>query len=373
MSSREPLLLSVHNAISETNVPLEVFAAMERREYRRIVVSLHQDQATVEQTARTALVESSLPVIGFAYQRTPVLSMFRLAKFMWLHQPDVVHLNHTLSACVVALISRLLTRSRIVLTLHRDYGHLNTRQRMAMWPVLHLADEIACNSQSTLRSLRTGLLRRQTPSKARVCYNGVDFSRIERSRTVEMNSRPKGRTPFIVSTVCRLTEEKDVATLVRGFSRFQRMADDTRLVVVGDGSELPHLEGLVKQLGICQQVDFRGALSRDEIYRFLWKVDLFVVCSRTEGFCNAAVEAMAAGRCVLASSIPALEEVIGPSCARFFDVGDDRRLAELMLEMYHAPASRQRLAKAARERAWRQFRLESTVQQYSRIYERLVA
>ena len=71
-----------------------------------------------------------------------------------------------------------------------------------------------------------------------------------------------------------------------------------------------------------------GSLNRNDVYKMLHEIDIFVVSSKFEGFCNAMVEAMMAGCMIVSTNIQPLPEVLGgKNNGILYKVGDYKTLA----------------------------------------------
>lgn len=106
--------------------------------------------------------------------------------------------------------------------------------------------------------------------------------------------QPGGRR-FVA--VGRLTRQKNYGLLLRAFARVAR-ADD-RLVIVGDGPERRRLKRKAARLGVSELVDFTGHIS--SVTDLLKTADVFVTSSNYEGLPGAVVEALAAGKPIVAT------------------------------------------------------------------------
>jgi glycosyltransferase involved in cell wall biosynthesis len=84
---------------------------------------------------------------------------------------------------------------------------------------------------------------------------------------------------------------------------------DVRLAIIGDGPQIPELRALAASLGITAQVRFLG--HRPDAAALIAAADAFVLSSRHEGMANVMLEAMAAGRPVLATDVSGVREAIG--------------------------------------------------------------
>ncbi|WP_461482057.1 glycosyltransferase [Porticoccus sp.] len=124
----------------------------------------------------------------------------------------------------------------------------------------------------------------------------------------------KGHLSVVAS---RLTEKKDVATVIRAFAK---VFDENRyLVIMGDGPEREALEALAETLGVDENVIWLGWIKSASQY--LKAFDVLVSASTVEGFGLSVLEAYAAGLPVVCSRIPAHEDALDGQGA-FFDVGN---------------------------------------------------
>jgi len=95
----------------------------------------------------------------------------------------------------------------------------------------------------------------------------------------------------IILTVCRLSFEKNIETLIKAFKKISK--ENLFLIIVGKGDQKRYLEKLVKKLNLSKKVIFTG--ERKDIERFYSIADLFVLPSTYEGFGLVYLEAMASG------------------------------------------------------------------------------
>ena len=110
---------------------------------------------------------------------------------------------------------------------------------------------------------------------------------------------------FVIGTVARLAPVKNHAVALRAL---QRLTEDVHLVLIGDGPSRRALEDLAKELQVDRRVHFTGQLiGTENLHQFF---DVSVLCSRSEGFPNAVIEALAAGCPVIATPVGGVPEVI---------------------------------------------------------------
>jgi glycosyltransferase involved in cell wall biosynthesis len=126
-------------------------------------------------------------------------------------------------------------------------------------------------------------------------------------------------------------------------------------------------------------IRFTGRLSEADLVGVLRTAELVVIPSLFEGFSLPAVEAMACGKPVVATTAGALPEVLGPDghAARLVTPGDSQQLAAAIGELLDDPAARARMGAAGRARVLRRFTwraaAEQTVDSYRAAIERRLA
>jgi glycosyltransferase involved in cell wall biosynthesis len=166
---------------------------------------------------------------------------------------------------------------------------------------------------------------------------------------------PEDDVPVVV-TVSRLDDNKDIATLLAAFTALQAQRP-LRLAILGDGPELEALKALAVQLGVAERVHFLGARHRP--WHYVRRSALFVLPSRTEGFSNALVEALAVGCPVVATDAPGGNAYVlgGGRYGALVPVGDPGALAGAMADMLDHPPDPALLIARAREFAEHQIDL----------------
>ncbi len=180
-------------------------------------------------------------------------------------------------------------------------------------------------------------------------YNAVDAVGIVRRAAEPLEDawfRP-GSPPVLLSAG-RLSRQKDYPTLLRAFVLLRRERA-LRLMVLGEGSQRAHLDGLCRTLGIEADVQFPGFVPNPHAY--MARAAAFVLSSAWEGFPNVLIEALACGCPVVSTDCPhGPSEILGGG--RFGGLappGNPEALAEAIAETLDAPADPDRLRARARE------------------------
>ncbi len=264
-------------------------------------------------------LEDQPAALGAAWWRVPLHTsaefsprVFRAARELAAHlreEPvDVIH-AHTRVAQVVA--DRLSQQLQIpyVTTWHGIYKRRLGRR---LWPCTG-AVTIAISEFVRQHLLHDFHLPEQ---RVRCIYNGIDVAHYAippdpaaleayRQRWQLSADQP------VIGNIGRLASGrvKGFDTLLAVARHLQQTIPDLQVLVVGDGPRRPFLEEKATHLNIRHQVRFTGAV--DDIRIPLALMDLFIFTSRwPEGFGLTLVEAMAAGKAVVATYAGAVPEVI---------------------------------------------------------------
>lgn len=186
--------------------------------------------------------------------------------------------------------------------------------------------------------------------------NPVDIDEFRPAQPAETASwRERHGIPLhacVVIYVGRLSREKGLPGLLRGFARAASGAPQAMLVLVGDGAQRAELEALAAQLLLGpERIRFIGRVNVTEVPFWLRSSDLFALTSPSEGFSCALLEAMSAGLASVVSDIPANQQLIDPGVhglAVPFD--DENAISQAFLRLFRDPDLRQRMGQAARQR-----------------------
>jgi glycosyltransferase involved in cell wall biosynthesis len=175
------------------------------------------------------------------------------------------------------------------------------------------------------------------------------------------------RDSAALGVVARLSPEKGVDVALDALALLLREHASLRMIVAGDGPEFRHLQERAERLGIARHVVWRGHV--EDIASVYREVGMLVIPSRSEGLPTAALEAMAAGVPVVATAVGGLLELIVPgNTGLLVPPENPTALAAAIGRLLDDPASRHRLAKAARDDARRRFSVSARVAQLHRLY-----
>jgi glycosyltransferase involved in cell wall biosynthesis len=175
--------------------------------------------------------------------------------------------------------------------------------------------------------------------------------------------------------VGRLSPEKGLPGLLRGFALTARSSPDAMLVLVGDGPQRAELEALAGQLQLGpDRIRFIGRVNSTEVPFWLRSSDVFALTSPSEGFSCALLEAMAVGLASVVSDIPANRQLIDPGIHGLtVPFGDESSIGEALLQLSSDPTARKRMGEAARNRAIDNYSTSRVVECYETLLSEVLA
>jgi glycosyltransferase involved in cell wall biosynthesis len=169
---------------------------------------------------------------------------------------------------------------------------------------------------------------------------------------------------FVVGTVARLAPVKNHELLLRAAGQLDQ---DVHIVLVGDGPERANLERLARELKIQPRVHFLGqVISPINLHQFL---DVSILCSLSEGFPNAVIEALAAERPVIATATGGITDVIvDGETGTLVSADDPQALACRIRAFRSTPAVAERLARTGMLRVRARYHQSTVIARLGALY-----
>ncbi len=208
-----------------------------------------------------------------------------------------------------------------------------------------------------------------------VIPNGVDAERFA-SRGTREKTRDRFHLPLeapVIGSVGRLDEPvKGFSILIEAMAQVAARNPRCVCLIAGDGPARPSLEAAARARHPEGRIRFLG--ERRDIPEILSALDLYVQPSRREGFGLSALEAMASGLAVVASSTGGLPEVVRDGeTGVLVPPGDAEALAAAVAHLLEDGERRRRMGAAGALRARREFPLEKMVHRWAELYRRLLS
>jgi glycosyltransferase involved in cell wall biosynthesis len=176
----------------------------------------------------------------------------------------------------------------------------------------------------------------------------------------------------IVAYLGRLIGIKELSLLLGAVERLVRGGRALFLVLAGDGDQRQALEAEARDRGLAGWVRFTGW--RRDVHRIYADADIVALTSRSEGTPVSILEAMAAGRPVVATRVGGIPDLVEHErTGLLVPPGDEGALAEALERLLLRPEERDAMGAAAREVARRRFDVEKAALELDAFYRRLLA
>jgi glycosyltransferase involved in cell wall biosynthesis len=195
--------------------------------------------------------------------------------------------------------------------------------------------------------------------------NGVDPVRFPLDRLAG-----SGDGPLILVAVARLERLKDIHTLLRAFASVRGRIPDVQLKIHGPESDPGYAKScysLADQLGLGASCQFMGPTA--DVGKALNEGDIAILSSISEGFPFAAVEALMAGRPMVATEVGGVPEVIRPPYGRLVAPGRPTDLADAICDLAADRDNLGRLGVLAREAMLESYTLDVFLDGYRALYD----
>lgn len=275
------------------------------------------------------------------------LPFFKLNLLIFQLKPDVIHCHNE------SLVNLLpFKKCLIVRTVHTTGN--TTKVSLKYDKLFSISDAVKKDIFDT-----TGI-------HSEVVINGIPCDIIKKKESFDRN------LPIRIVQIGRLLIEAKGQDLT--LRMLKNLVDDgikATVDFIGDGEDKEQLVNLSKQLNIETNVNFKGLMSRENIYNCLCKYDLFVLPSRREGFGLSVAEAMVAKVPVIISNIPGPMQVINNGMyGSSFTAGDLNDYTN-KVETFIREGIVLRQVQDASKYAMNAYDVSNTARQYNEWYERL--
>lgn len=232
-----------------------------------------------------------------------------------------------------------------------------------------MTDLIVANSEAVRRDTarREGL----PPERILVIRNGLDLSRFTAAPATRTAEGLAWGSPRVI-IVSNLIQYKGHEYFFHAWRDVLVEFPSATALLVGDGAWRPALEKRAEELGIRHAVQFLGV--RHDVPALLAAADLYVHPSLQEGFSNALLEAMAAGKPIVATDVGGNgEAVVDGVTGRLVPPGDARALHGAIAGLLREADAAARMAASAQRVAVERHEIGMMVHAYEDVYTRLAS
>jgi glycosyltransferase involved in cell wall biosynthesis len=302
--------------------------------------------------------------------RRDLRAFTRLVGVLRRHRPAVFHANlNSPDSCRHALMAAALARVPVIVAT-QHFGCVPTERRKLRHRIaLTGVDRFIAVSHDSAARLRRAL--GGGADRVVVIHNGISLERFEAGQPAVATQAERGNgnatSSPVALTVGRLVEGKGHRFLLQAAA----LIPELRLVFVGEGPARSALEAQARALGIADRTQFAGW--RDDVPTLLSACDVFVLPSLFEGHPLSALEAMAAGKPVVASDAGGTREAVSHGETGFLvPAADPVALADAITAVVRHRSLARRMGAAGRERVHQGFTAEMMARRVTGLYDELL-
>lgn len=323
------------------------------------------EEAFLSATAR----EEGIPVFLLRHLRRPIspirdiMAVDEITRLLRTWRPSLLH-AHSSKAGIVARIAAWRAGVPAIFTAHGWAFTEGVPWHRRLVGVV--TENLAGRVSSAVIAVsdfdrRRALAERVLPaSKLHLVRNGIALPPIL--------PQPETDAPLSVLMVARFGSPKDQPLLLRALSRLRHPWE---LHLLGDGPRRRDFEDLVGALDLAEKVHVHG--NRRDVERFLRTSHVVCLPSDWEGLPLSLLEAMAAGRPVVASDVGGIPEAVDhEKTGLLVPRGDEDGWVNALERLATSPSLRRTMGRAARLRVERMFSVERMLEETARVYAQVL-
>jgi glycosyltransferase involved in cell wall biosynthesis len=296
--------------------------------------------------------------------RLDLRAVTRIRTLAAVYSVDVIH-THGYKADVYARAATSTRQSVLVATCH---NWPSSEWKMRIYAALDRLllkgfDRIAVISDAVAETLQRSGVR---PPRLQTIPNGVEIERFRNASPVLRKELEVGEAA-LVGFVGRLVPGKGGEILLHAAEQVLAVIPKTKFVFVGDGPSRRDWEVLAAQLRILNKVVFTGV--REDMPSVYASLDLLVLPSVCEAMPMCVLEAMAAGRPVVATRVGAVPKMVAEEHTGFLvEAGEIDTLAKAILRALNDPARAREMGANGQARVSKHFSSDAMAAQYVALY-----
>jgi L-malate glycosyltransferase len=302
------------------------------------------------------------------YDLTALRAAFELRRFLKDQKIQIVHTFFESSDIWAGLVTKTMSKAKLVWA-RRDMGILRTRKHQIAYRLMAgMPDAVfAVSEQVRQHSIEVD---RIDPARVQTIYNGLS---LEDWDLAPRSAKASGE--FLVTTVGNIRRVKGHDVFIRAAAFVVQQFPKVAFSIAGDVLEpgyFTELQSLVQDLILTNHLRFDGGVMN--LRGHLAAADIFVLPSRSEGFSNAIVEAMAASLPVVATNVGGNAEAVQDGVSGFLVPSDDPdALAAAILQLLSDPSQARAMGAAGRNLAAEKFTTDAMMSRTASAYRDLLS
>jgi glycosyltransferase involved in cell wall biosynthesis len=302
------------------------------------------------------------------YDLTAVKAAFEFRSFLRQQQVQIVQTFFESSDLWAGFVAKTVPQVKLIWS-RRDMGILRARKHHIGYRLLAAApDAVFAVSEQVRRYCIE--VDRIDPSRVLAIHNGLDLSGWDRAPGP---SKASGKV--LIATVGNIRFVKGHDVLVRAAALTVSHFPNVVFSIAGDVLETTYfaeLQALIGKLNLSEHFVFAGGVK--DLRQYLANADIFVLPSRSEGFSNAIIEAMASALPVVATDVGGNGEAVENGVSGLLVPSEDPlALSSAINQLLSDPALATRMGAAGRKLATDRFTTEAMMNQVAGAYAALLS
>jgi glycosyltransferase involved in cell wall biosynthesis len=278
---------------------------------------------------------------------------------------DVIHVHSAKAGMIGRIAARIAGVGPVVYTPHAfpflAGGVQGPIYRALEWAARPLTNHLLAVSHAEARQARL------------LGFPDTQVSVIENGVKCQLRSTPweiVGNKRTVIGTAMNFRPQKDYETFVNACSLLRDWQVDYRVVICGNGPQLSYIKRLVAAHELTERIEFAGWVPDAAMRMVSW--DVFVLTTHYEGLSYALLEAMIAGRPIVASRVEGVKGVIEDGVSGLLvPPQDPRAVACAVVQLINDPERAHELGKEAHARAIGRFDIRRQMRALEEFYESL--
>lgn len=346
-------------------VVLRLAALLPRYGFRVSLLTFSMDPESSFQPEQSPCPLYLLPLVK-TYDLHALQAAFALRTLLREQKIVLVQTFFESSDLWAGAVVRLLSSAKLVWS-RRDLGILRGRKHQFAYRWLRrLPHAVHTVSEGVRRHALT--VDRIPPQRAFTVYNGLDLERFTPDPT------PSTQKQTVILTVGNIRRVKGHDVLLHAAALLRETEPEAQFAVAGEVLEPSYFQELLDlrcQLGLQESFTFLGGVS--DLATLLQKATIFVLPSRSEGFSNSLLEAMACGLPVVATDVGGNAEAVKSGITGVIVPAEDpRALAQALRQLLLSTAERLAMGVAGRHRAEELFSVPAMMRHLTGAYHDLL-
>jgi len=316
----------------------------------------------------------SFPLTSF-YDWQAAQQMRRFVGFLHDRNIHVIQ-THDFYTNVFGIFGAALARVKVRVGARRETsGVRTTRQKVTQKLAYKLSHAIVANSDAVKRTLIDEGISEQ---KIVTIHNGLDLKRVTvpnsflREPVLRRLDLPLSSRRFVTIVANLRHKVKDHGTFLAACRIVHDLVPDSAFILAGEGQLVDSMKQLAARLGIAEHTFFTGRC--ENVNEVLAISDVCVLSSIAEGFPNAILEYMGAGRPVVATDVGGTREAVREGETGFLvPARDPEAMAQRIVELLNDPARAREMGANGRRVAEQEFSCEAQLRKTESLYHRLLS